>query len=448
MKPEATEPKTLRVRTAYWAVCFVVAPFVMAWAVVRALAPLRGVGQGGTLSWIGALARDQPVPLGIAAFMVLETALWAARHRLPYAALAFPPLRADLPKEMHGPLERAAVLVDEAESILERNAAAIEKAVSAEARAGLRASLDLLDAAMKREPFDEEGFVDAFSKAEGDVATVLGRWRKSEAREYARSIVIALAIAMTLRAFVFEALEVPTGSMIPTLRVGDHIIVNKLTFGLAVPLTHTRVLSRAPARGEVIVFAYPDDPKQSFIKRVIAMPGDILEVRAGHPTINGWLVPYCFAGSYAFVDASDRSRHEGEVLVEFLEGESFLTFYDRRSPQTDYEGPFSVKPGEVYVLGDNRNSSLDSRTWSDGRGAGVPFESVRARPMFVWSGGSGSSDWSRVFAPVMGTPPGKGPFGALPFAMKNLAPSVEGCLESRPSIDRTTPPPPRPIAQP
>ena len=448
MTLEAPEPKTARVRTAYWAACFLLAPFVLAWAVVRALALLRGVGHGGVLSWIGSLARDQPMPIGIAAFMVFEMVLWAARHRLPYAQVAFPPLRADLPKEMHGPLERAGELLDEAESILQRKAATIEQHVSAEARAGLRATLDLLDAAMKREPFEEQGFVDAFAKAESEVATVLGRWRKSEVREYARSIIVALVVAMTLRAFVFEALEVPTGSMIPTLRVGDHIIVNKLTFGLAIPLTHARVLSRAPARGEVIVFAYPDDPRQSFIKRVIAMPGDTLEVRAGHPTINGWLVPYCFAGSYAFVDATDRSRHEGEVLVEFLEGESFLTFYDRRSPQTDYEGPFVVKPGEVYVLGDNRNSSLDSRAWSDGRGSGVPFENIRARAMFVWSGGSDQSDWSRVFAPIMGTPPGKGPFGALPFAMKNLAPSVEGCLESRPPIDRTTPPPPRPIAQP
>jgi signal peptidase I len=355
---------------------------------------------------------------------------------------AHPPLRADLPKGMRGPFERARALLEEAEAILEKHEAGIKKELSAKERDKLRADLDALEDAMDGLPFDEERFVDALVKADGEIDVRLGRWRKSEVREYAESILVAIAVAMALRAFVVEAFKIPSGSMIPTLQVGDHIFVNKFTYGPAIPYTRSRLWSRMPpARGDVIVFAYPEHPDQDFIKRVIAIPGDKLEARGGHPILNGWEVPSCFAGPYSYTEGQEGGRHEGDLFVEFLGDEAFLTLYDRSSPQTDYQGPFYVKPGEVWVMGDNRNNSHDSRVWWGGQGGGVPFENVKGRALFVWLSVADAMDWSRIFAPVMGRPPGKGPFGVLPTTMRSIEPGIDKCLRARPPLDGTRPPP-------
>ena len=428
-------------RTAYWALWFVLTPFALSCVLVWALTPPSGIDHGGALGWIEGWVREQPVPVGIVTFTLIAMAMWAARHHLPLAYHAHPPLRSDLPKAMRGPFERARALLEEAETILEKNHAAIVKDLSSKERDKLRADLDALADAMEREPFDEEGFVDALVKADGEVDIRLGRWRKSEVREYAESILVAIAVAMALRAFVVEAFKIPSGSMIPTLQVGDHIFVNKFTYGPAIPWTKKRIWSRMPPeRGDVIVFAYPEHPDQDFIKRVIATPGDKLEARGGHPIINGWEVPSCYAGGYSYVEQQDGSRHEGEVFVEFLEDEAYLTLYDRQSPQTDYQGPYYVKPNEVFVMGDNRNNSHDSRVWWGGTGGGVPFENIKGRALFVWLSVADQMDWSRIFAPVMGRPPGKGPFGALPTTMRNVEPAIDKCLRERPPLDRTRPP--------
>jgi signal peptidase I len=433
-------PKKL-LRTAYWGLWFVVTPFALASILVWALTPASGIDHGGALGWIESWVREQPVPVGIVTFTLFEMALWTVRHHLPLAYHAHPPLRSDLPKGLRGPFERARSLLEEAESILERHRDAIKRDLSPKERDKLRADLDALEDAMEREPFDEEGFVDALVKADGEVDVRLGRWRKSEVREYAESILVAIAVAMALRAFVVEAFKIPSGSMIPTLQVGDHIFVNKFTYGPAIPYTHKRLWSHMPPeRGDVIVFAYPEHPDQDFIKRVIAIPGDRLEARGGHPIINGWEVPSCYAGPYSYVESQDSSRHEGELFVEFLEDEAFLTLYDRQSPQTDYQGPFYAKPGEVWVMGDNRNNSHDSRVWWGGQGGGVPYENIKGRALFVWLSVADTMDWSRIFAPVMGRPPGKGPFGVLPTTMKSVEPAIDKCLRARPPVERTRPP--------
>ncbi|MEA2749739.1 MAG: signal peptidase, partial [Myxococcales bacterium] len=233
-------PKKL-LRTAYWGVWFVLTPFALACILVWALTPPSGIDHGGALGWIESWVREQPVPVGIVTFTLFEMALWTVRHHLPLAYHAHPPLRSDLPKGLRGPFERARSLLEEAESILEKHRDAIKRDLSPKEREKLRADLDALEDAMEREPFDEEGFVDALVKADGEVDVRLGRWRKSEVREYAESILVAIAVAMALRAFVVEAFKIPSGSMIPTLQVGDHIFVNKFTYGPAIPYTHKRL---------------------------------------------------------------------------------------------------------------------------------------------------------------------------------------------------------------
>jgi signal peptidase I len=246
-------------------------------------------------------------------------------------------------------------------------------------------------------------------------------------------------VALGLRAFVVEAFKIPSGSMIPTLQVGDHIFVNKFSYGPALPLTHARLWSSMPPkRGDVLVFAFPEHPEQDFIKRVVAIPGDVLEARSGHPVINGWEVPHCYVGvySYAEPDAMFGSKHEGDLWVEYLGEEAYLTLYDRASGFPEVQGPYTCKPGEVWVMGDNRNNSHDSRMWFGGQGGGVPFDNIRGRALFVWlSVGEHGIDWSRMGAPVMGRP-------RMPAAMRSLEPAIDKCLKERPPLDKTVPPPP------
>ena len=116
--------------------------------------------------------------------------------------------------------------------------------------------------------------------------------------------------------------------MIPTLMVGDHIFVSKFSYGPAIPYTRARAWNGMPPhRGDVMVFAFPEHPEQDPIKRVIALPGDKLEARSGHPIVNGWEVPSCRVGAWAYSDYEQAIvRHEGDLYLEYLGDESFLTF--------------------------------------------------------------------------------------------------------------------------
>jgi signal peptidase I len=438
-EPQLAYPKTSgSVRLLYWTIWFVVVPLVLACILVWALSPASSIDRPGVMGSIQSLVREQPVPVAIVAFTVFEMALWGARQFLPLARFAHPPLRADLPRGMRQPFERARGLLDEAEVILLRNEKAVVRELSSSERQKLKADLETLRGAMASQPFDEEAFVEALVRADGEVDIRLGRWRKSEVREYLESILVAIAVAMALRAFVVEAFKIPSGSMIPTLQIGDHIFVNKFIYGPAIPWTDKRLwTSMPPHRGDVMVFAFPEHPEQDFIKRVIALPGDKLEAKNGHPWINGWEVPSCAVGTYSYTEVDQPNpSHEGELYVEYLEDQSFLTLYDRANGSySDSQGPFYVPQGEVYVMGDNRNNSHDSRMWWGGRGGGVPYANIRGKALFVWLSVTETGvDISREGAPVMGRP-------RLPPAMKGLEPALEKCLRERPPIEKTTPPP-------
>ncbi len=432
----APAPSSARVfRAIYWATWFVLVPFVLACVLVWALTPPSGVEPAGALGFVQTIVREQPVPVGIVAFTLFEMALWGARQQLPLSRHAHRPLRPDLPAAMRTPFDRARALLDEADSIFAKHEKSVIRELSLTEREKLKVDIDGLREAMDRMPFDEDAFVDALVRADGEVDVRLGRWRKSEVREYLESIVVAIMVAMALRSFVVEAFKIPSGSMIPTLQVGDHIFVNKFTYGPAIPFTKKRFWeSMPPHRGDVMVFAYPEHPEQDFIKRVIAIPGDTLEARNGHPFLNGWEVPHCDVGVYSYTEIDSlNGAHEGELFVEFLEDEAYLTLYDRSGGSAEYQGPFVVKPGEVWVMGDNRNNSHDSRMWFGGQGGGVPFENIRGRALFVWLAVSESVDFSRLGAPVMGRP-------RLPKAMQGLEPAVDKCLRERPPLDKTSPP--------
>lgn len=249
------------------------------------------------------------------------------------------------------------------------------------------------------------------------------------------SLLAVLPAIVGLRACVFEAFKIPSGSMTPTLQVGDHIFVNKFIYGPAIPFTRVRLWDNLPPkRGDVMLFAYPEDPQKDFIKRVVGLPGDRVEVRDGHPVINGWKVPNCLVGTFEITEdvASSGPRRSGELFVEYLGNEAFLTFYDASvaaafSGRT--EGPFTVLPNQAFVLGDNRHNSHDSRTWFNGQGGGVPFANIRGKAFLVWMTLRKETRFGTL---VMGRP-------RLPDDMKHLDGAMEKCLRERPAV--TEPPP-------
>lgn len=175
-------------------------------------------------------------------------------------------------------------------------------------------------------------------------------------REYAESIVVAILIALFIRAFVVQAFKIPSGSMEPTLLIGDHLLVNKFVYGIKLPFIDQKVLVyKEPQRGDIIVFIFPKDKSKDFIKRVVGGPGDTVEIRQKKIYINGnfWDDPY---GVY----------RESEVTGMV--------------PRDNF-GPVVVPPEHVLVMGDNRDRSYDSRFWGF-----VPFDQIKGKALILyWS---------------------------------------------------------------
>ncbi len=158
--------------------------------------------------------------------------------------------------------------------------------------------------------------------------------------EYGEAFVVAILLATVIRGGVVQAFKIPSGSMLPTLQIGDHLLVNKFLYGIRIPYTGVRVFRiRPPKRGDIVVFAYPVDDSKDFIKRIIGEPGDRVEVRDKKVFINGKPLDDPWG---VHVDAG--TMPEG---------------FDRR----DYFGPVVVPPGQYFVMGDNRDRSYDSRFW-------------------------------------------------------------------------------------
>jgi len=164
--------------------------------------------------------------------------------------------------------------------------------------------------------------------------------KKSVVREYTEAILIAVVLALFIRAFIVQAFKIPSGSMKETLLIGDHLLVNKFIYGIKIPFYDKKVLSLYnPERGDIVVFRYPGDKSKDFIKRVIAVGGDKIEVRNKKVYVNNKLTEE----PYAVFKGGDQS------LFGFQKGRNF--------------GPFVVPEGQLFVMGDNRDNSHDSRFW-------------------------------------------------------------------------------------
>jgi len=215
-------------------------------------------------------------------------------------------------------------------------------------------------------------------------------------------VLVAAGAALVLRGSLFQSYRVLSGSMLPTLQPGELVLSKQYAYGFRKPWG-TPSSARAPQRGDVIVFHYPPirpDVPEELVKRVIGLPGDTVHTRGGYAFINGWRIPTCEVSPYVFI-AGD-GMLEAHLRMEFLEDRVYITAHGPWQPDDDAREPYLVKPGEVFVLGDNRNNSSDSRAWNQGRGGGLRFEQIGGRvdDLLLGVHRDGSWDASRFLHPI------------------------------------------------
>lgn len=185
--------------------------------------------------------------------------------------------------------------------------------------------------------------------------------------EYYEAIVMAVGIAMMVRTFIIEPFKIPSGSMIPTLLVGDYLFVSKLTYGHRLPFVRARAfMSSGPQRGDVAVFEYPQDPRKDYIKRIIGLPGDHVTYRNKKLYLNGEPVGYEATGQFSYKNEHGQEVESlgwSEKLPASAEGEEVLHPVLVRPFSYSEITDTTVPPEHYFVMGDNRDNSNDSRTW-------------------------------------------------------------------------------------
>ncbi len=211
--------------------------------------------------------------------------------------------------------------------------------------------------------------------------------------EYARSFFPVILAVLLLRSFVVEPFRIPSGSMMPTLLVGDFILVNKFAYGLRWPVLNSKFLdNNEPTRGDVVVFRFPEDETTDYIKRVVGTPGDKIAYRNKTLYVNGEPMPQTPLGFYAGEGAG--SGQTGAILsMENLDGVEHEILVNPRA--FDFpsgcnvlaRGPITVPEGHYFVMGDNRDNSNDSRCWGF-----VPEENLVGKAFVIWMNWDGQRD--------------------------------------------------------
>ncbi|HET7293251.1 MAG TPA: signal peptidase I [Vicinamibacteria bacterium] len=217
-------------------------------------------------------------------------------------------------------------------------------------------------------------------------------FKKSVAREYLEAIVVAVVLALFVRTFAIQAFKIPTSSMEPNLLIGDHLFVNRLVYSPSIGRVEDLLLAkREVRRGDVVVFRFPENPEKDYVKRVVALPGETVEIHDKTVLVDGR--PLDETAYVHFLDADQ--GESSEVEAGGLGGRE----------RTPY-GPLRVPEGQLFVLGDNRDNSNDSRIWGF-----LPRELVKGRALFVyWSYAatreeyrrSGALAWLRDTATALG----------------------------------------------
>jgi signal peptidase I len=215
---------------------------------------------------------------------------------------------------------------------------------------------------------------------------------KSFYKEWIEPFLIAAIVALFIRQFVVEAFKIPSGSMIPTLDIGDHLLVNKFIYGPRIPFTDLRIFSwKEPKRGDIIVFKYPEDEAKNFIKRVVGLPGDKIEIRKGTLFINDQPVPIIAESAARDSEQAVRSPYyeKPKLFMEQLGGVKHQIQYLRDQSGLDFL-PKLVPADSVFVMGDNRDNSQDSRVWGF-----VKYDKILGRALIIYWSWDGDERWIR-----------------------------------------------------
>lgn len=208
--------------------------------------------------------------------------------------------------------------------------------------------------------------------------------KSNEKNSYWKSFTIlglAIFIAFVFRYTIASPYKIPTGSMIPTLKIGDFLFVSKLSYGIKVPFTnHNFYTHSLPQAGDVVVFEFPENPKLDYIKRVVAVAGDTVEIRDHNLFINDAQVPNIpLLGNDVLYDHDHYERDILGIYRETIAQSDHLIMKRQHGRRMSQFGPYKVPKGHVFVMGDNRDNSEDSRFWGP-----LPIKNIRGKALFVW----------------------------------------------------------------
>lgn len=352
------------------------------------------------LGWILRLLAEPPAPWQyLLAFAVLEVLVLTIRDKVLAMQGVLKPFSAlqadgrDLQDEARKLLKKAKA-TDEVKSAVEEGITKVDEAIKSK----------------KSKELDE-----ALRDLDGRIEKHLGAARKGTTREYFEAIAFAVLVALGVRAFVVEAFKIPSPSMYPTLNVGDNIFVNKFVYGPLIPFTNKRLFNgRLPARGEIVVFVYPQDPSKDFIKRVIGLPGDRIRVHPdGVVEVNGTPLSRCQVGYWSGDNGDGRPPGSaGEEQRLYIEWHGQFSYFTLRARENFADPPprnfglteeYRVPDGHVFVMGDNRDNSYDSRFWG-----AVPLQNIKGRALWIWwsnlPGAGCGMRWNRFGHDLMAAP--------------------------------------------
>lgn len=219
--------------------------------------------------------------------------------------------------------------------------------------------------------------------------------------ETTKTVVYAVVIALFVRTFFVEPFSIPSGSMIPTLLVGDYLFVSKMSYGysrhslpLSIPLIKNRIFYTEPERGDVIVFKMPSDNKTDYIKRLIGLPGDKIQVREGRLYINGTMIDRQSAGEYVMRDPRGKALRFEKYIETLPEGVKHPILEISDDAPFDNTEEFTVPEDHFFMMGDNRDNSLDSRSVKVGF---VPKVNLVGRAKFLFFSNDGSAAWWQIW---------------------------------------------------
>lgn len=298
--------------------------------------------------------------------------------------------------------KRAKQLIKETKVVLEKN----RSKLNPESVSILEQKIGNAERALDTQNYEE--ILKTTEDLESASADYLSKYTKSKLRQNIEALAFAILLALIIRTFVFQPFKIPSGSMIPTLLVGDHLLVNKFVYGTKIPFTDIEIFPiEKIKRGDVVVFTYPNnerDPSKNglyYIKRVVGLPGDEIDLNGRNLYINGGKVPIEYEGTYA----DKRNSEQFDEYREDLFGEEHTVIFRKGKENTNrgsYIPVTKVPEGSVFVMGDNRDNSQDSRFWGF-----VPIENIAGRAFIIhWSWDFANPDilnkvrWDRILSGI------------------------------------------------